>query len=318
MNPRLGRKLAAIRGVEGISPTSYFNVELVIEGREAETLAFRAIDPENYERVASFQFAAGQGDEAKLLERLSQGNAVFISTVVSDKYNLKKGDTIRLKTARGERDFLVAGIIVDWLERGYAITGTRDDMYRYFAKRGVDTFVVKLKEEEMISEMERLIEERFGKGEHIEVKSNEELKSSILAYVEQQFALFNVLVSIGIIIAGLGVVNTLTMNVLERTREIGVLRALGMTGGQVAKMVLAEALSMGAIGGLYGLSFGSFLSRVFLFSTNAITGYQVSYTFPVSSLLTGAVIALFVSQIAALYPVLRATGINIIRAVQYE
>ena len=75
----------------------------------------------------------------------------------------------------------------------------------------------------------------------------------------QSFSMFDVLAMISVIVASLGVVNTLTMNVMERTREIGMLRSIGMTRWQVVWMVLAEAAIMGIMGGILGVLLGVLL-----------------------------------------------------------
>jgi putative ABC transport system permease protein len=121
-----------------------------------------------------------------------------------------------------------------------------------------------------------------------------------------------------VIIAALGVVNTLMMNVFERQREIGGLRSLGMTKAQVARMILAESGAMGIIGGLFGTIFGFFLSQVFLLGLEVIGGYTVNYSLPPAALVISLVIALVVSQGAALYPAWRAATVRIVEAIQHE
>ena len=120
------------------------------------------------------------------------------------------------------------------------------------------------------------------------------------------------------IIAALGVINTLMMNVFERQREIGGLRSLGMTKVQVARMVLAESGAMGIMGGLFGTVFGYFLSQVFLLGLEVIGGYTVNYSLPPTALVISLVIALVVSQGAALYPAWRAATVRLIEAIQHE
>jgi putative ABC transport system permease protein len=127
-----------------------------------------------------------------------------------------------------------------------------------------------------------------------------------------------VLALIAMIVASLGVINTLTMNVLERTQEIGMLRSLGMTRYQVGKMVLAEAGLMGLIGGAFGLLFGVLLSRTVVGSINAMTGYELSYVLPTQGILVSLIVSLIISQLAAILPARRAGNINIIEAIQIE
>jgi putative ABC transport system permease protein len=108
------------------------------------------------------------------------------------------------------------------------------------------------------------------------------------------------------------------MNVMERTQEIGMLRGVGMTRGQVSKMILAESGMMGVIGGAFGIAFGIFLSRMFLVSVSTMQGYSLTYILPVAGIFIGLLISLVISQLAAIWPARRASSINIIEAIQYE
>jgi putative ABC transport system permease protein len=106
------------------------------------------------------------------------------------------------------------------------------------------------------------------------------VKSRALALMNQAFSMFDVLGIIAVMVAALGVVNTLTMSVIERTREIGMLRSIGMTRAQIVKMVLAEAGLLGIIGGLMGLAFGVLLTKIFLTSMTAMSGYSLDLIIP--------------------------------------
>ncbi|MEK7787225.1 MAG: FtsX-like permease family protein, partial [Chloroflexota bacterium] len=97
-----------------------------------------------------------------------------------------------------------------------------------------------------IDQVRQAIEDRYKDSRNISVETTQEFKKKILELSEQSFRLFDVLGLIGIVVAALGVINTLMMNVVERQREIGGLRALGLTRWQTTKMVLAEAATLGA------------------------------------------------------------------------
>jgi putative ABC transport system permease protein len=121
-----------------------------------------------------------------------------------------------------------------------------------------------------------------------------------------------------VIVAALGVINTLMMNVLERRREIGALRSIGMTRAQIIRMILAEAGTMGAIGAVFGITFGVLLSRVFVEGLKMMTGYRLVFSLPFQSVLLGLAIALIVSQIAALYPAWKGSRVNMVEAIKHE
>jgi putative ABC transport system permease protein len=318
MRTDLADRLDAVEGVAAVAPIRYFGVERARPDGTNEDLSFMAVDPASYRRVTSFVFAANQGDPARLLGRLAAGDAVFISSVLSEKYGLGQGDVIRLETRSGERDFEIAGVVVDFYDRGMVVQGSWRDMRRHFRLDDVSAFLLKVEPGASVEDVQLRIDQLYGKRRQLTVDSNEALSGRALSLLGQTSGLFDVLALIAMIVSALGVINTLTMNVLERTQEIGMLRSLGMTRWQLAKMILAEAGMMGFAGGAFGLVFGTLMSRVVLQAMNAVTGYELSYAVPVQGVLVSLVIALIVSQLAAFWPARRAASINIIEAIQFE
>ncbi len=318
MRPDLAWRLEAVEGVDAVTPTRYLDVKRLKPDGGNERLTFTAVDPLSYERVASFAFTTGQGDPDQLLDRLAAGDTVFVSSVLSEKYGLKQGDTIRLETRRGAQDFEIAAVVVDFYNRGFVIQGSWKDMRRYFGLNDASAFLLKLEPAHSPEEVIERIDYLYGKRRHLTVESNRALKTRALSLLEQTSSLFDVLALIAIIVAALGVINTLTMNVMERTQEIGMLRSVGMTRRQVSKMILAEAGMMGLIGGSTGLAFGLFLSHAVLRTINSMMGYELTYALPARGVIVSLFIALIVSQLAAVWPARRAAGMHIIEAIQFE
>ncbi len=225
---------------------------------------------------------------------------------------------MRLSTRRGEKDFHVAAIIVDYYNQGLTIHGSWDDMRRYFKLNDVSVFLVKVAPGYSPEDVSEDIDRVYGKRRRLTLESNEALRNQALQLMAQVFGMFDVVVVIAMVVAAMGVVNTLTMNVLERTREIGMLRGLGMTRRQVAKMVLAEAALMGLIGGAFGTVFGIFTSRAALAAMTAKQGYELTYVLPRAGIVASLVISVVISQLAALWPARRAAGLVVIDALSYE
>jgi putative ABC transport system permease protein len=321
MRAEFGQRLLSDPAVTAASPVTFHQVRRVSptgDPEEADTLLFVAIDPETYPQVASFVFEDSEANLSAALAELTAGDSLLISTALADRYGLAAGDTLRLETRRGGHNFRIAGVVVDFTSQGYVVNGTRDDLARYFGESTADEFIVALKPgANPIAEARRL-EGRYGRSRHIVIETATDFRTKVSDLTAQAFTLFDVLGLIGVIIAGLGVVNTLMMNVFERQREIGGLRSLGMTRAQVARMVLAESGAMGVIGGLFGAIFGFFLAQVFLLGLEVIGGYTVNYSLPPTALVASLVISLVVSQGAALYPAWRAATVRIIEAIQHE
>ena len=318
MRADLAWRLETVQGVAAATPTRYLDVKRLKPDGGDERLTFTGVDPLSYESVASFAFLTGQGDPDQLLNRLAAGDAVFISSVLSEKYALRQGDSIRLATKRGAQDFEVAAVVVDFYNRGFVVQGSWKDLRRYFGLNDVSAFLLKLEPGYPPEEVRERIDHLYGERRHLTVESNQALKARALNLLAQTSSLFDVLALIAIIVAALGVVNTLTMNVMERTQEIGMLRSVGMTRRQVAKMILAEAGMMGLVGGSVGLVFGLFLSHAVLNTINSMMGYELTYALPMQGIIVSLVIALIVSQLAAVWPARRAAQMRIIEAIQFE
>jgi putative ABC transport system permease protein len=141
------------------------------------------------------------------------------------------------------------------------------------------------------------------------------------------FSVFDLLLgifgSLALAVATLGIVNTLVMAILERRREIGVLKALGAADGDVQQLFFVEAGVMGLSGGFLGVFFGWVLGRAITFGTNVYLKRQALNPIELSSvpwwlILTGIVFAVLVSLAAGLYPASRAAKLNPVDALRYE
>ena len=104
---------------------------------------------------------------------------------------------------------------------------------------------------------------------------------------------------------------------IERTREIGMLRAIGATRRQVRRIVMTESLLLAAIGTAFGLLAGLYLGYVMILGLST-AGYPVDYVFPAGGLVAAVAIGLLLGVVAALFPARQAARMNIVRALRYE
>jgi putative ABC transport system permease protein len=318
LTPEVRRKLEALDGVEAVAPIRQFEVEWVIGGGNVEKTNFFAFDPASYSRVTQFTFSDPQINQENAIRQLAAGGAVFLSTVLAERFDVRSGDTIQLRTRSGVRPFVVAAEVVDFSNQGEVIQGSWNDMKRYFRIDDATTYLLKAAPGTDIEALKQRIDDQYGKRFQLILESNASIRTRVLRLMDQAFAMFDVLALISIVVASLGVVNTLTMNVIERTREIGMLRAIGMLRRQVVGMILAEAALLGLIGGLLGLGAGIIQTRVFLQAMVEMSGYQLDFVLPLRGIITSVAIALIISQLAAILPARRATGTRILDAIHYE
>jgi putative ABC transport system permease protein len=216
----------------------------------------------------------------------------------------------------------VAGIVARGLPGRSAETvfvGWSDATGR-FGVLGADSFAVRFAPGQAVSA--RLALEQAARQLALEPASLDAIGGAISDALSQVFGLFDALAAASVLVAGLGIVNTLTMSVLERVREIGVLRAAGMTRRQVWRMVVVEAGILGIVGAvlgsLAGLAGGAALIVLAGGSSAAGLFGAGSLEIPWATIGLAALFAIAVAMLAAYYPARLASGLSIVRAVQFE
>jgi putative ABC transport system permease protein len=249
---------------------------------------------------------------------MMKNDALLISSVLAELHGLESGDLIRLRTRSGYQLFPIAGVVVDFNNQGKVIQGSWDTMRRYFRVNDVSIFLVKAKNADTVVATGERIEELYGKRYKLSIISNEDIRGQAFDLLEQAFSMFDVTSLIAIAVGSLGIINTLTISVIERTREIGMLRAIGMTIGQVFIMILAEAALIGFLGAIFGILSGILLSRIIIYGMKAMAGYNLVFLIPQLWLVVTFFAALAISQLAAIIPARRAVKVEILEALHYD
>ncbi len=318
MNTDLEPRLRAIEGVDAVTRIRYAASNMILPGGEDEYTLFTAIDPATFLAVNGMRIQEGP-DQGTVIARLAAGDALVISANVAIKQDISVGDIVTLETKRGRKGFEVVAIIIDFVGgESTSVTGSWRDLQRYFGIRDVSTFVVKLSPGSSAVAVTDIIENEVGRTKSLTVESKQEFEQRIAELSAQAFSLFDVLALIGLVVAALGVINTMLMNVMERTRELGGLRSLGMEQGQVRRMIMAEAATIGFIGGILGASFGAMLADVFVIGLRSMGGFVLVSQFPYQAMAFSFAAAFAVALTAAWYPAVRASKVNIIDAIKHE
>jgi putative ABC transport system permease protein len=149
----------------------------------------------------------------------------------------------------------------------------------------------------------------------VKLQSKSEFQTDQSAWVDQILGIFYVLLGLAVIVSLFGIVNTLALSVLERTRELGMLRAIGMSRRQVRRMIRHESVVTALIGAVLGIGVGLFLAGL---ATTALAGEGLRFAVPVGSLVVFTLVAAIAGVLAAMGPARRASRLDVLKALQYE
>ncbi len=250
---------------------------------------------------------------------LEAGEGIIISEVLVLKENLSlPPEPVTLETASGPRDFDVLAVFYDYasdqgsvfIDNDLYIDLWQDDNITavgLFAEPGVAI-------DPMIAEMQTM----FG-GENLLIRSNEGLRSSSLEVFDRTFAIASALQLLAIIVAFIGVLSALMSLQLERGRELGTLRATGMTRLQMWYLTLLETGLMGTIAGLLAMPVGYILAWILVYVINVRSfGWTLQMQLEPSYFLQAFVVAIVAALLAGIYPSFRLGNIEIATALREE
>ena len=271
------------------------------------------IDPATITKAYNFEWKDGSN---AVVTGLS-GNAAIVSEDFAKDKDLAMGDRIPLLTPSGERSTLVVeGIykpppFYPVLGNVSIATSTYDSLY----KRPENSFVFVDVEGEPTVATTSSLDQAVAEFPDAKVQTRD-------AWIDKQDQDFNsfliflyILLALAVIVSLFGMVNTLVLSIYERTRELGMLRAVGMTRRQARRMVRHESVITALIGAALGLPLGILLAALV---TKALSQFDVQFAVPVGHLVVFAIVAIVVGIFAAIFPARRASKLNVLRALQYE
>jgi putative ABC transport system permease protein len=301
--------LEAGEGVERLTPIATF--DLAYEGMRLDGAAVRG---ENLLADGRLTFVEGS---RRSLTELDAGGSAILPVSQADRLGLHVGDTMDFAVGEGEVTSLRVGGIVERTLPGRAgetVLVGWSDATESFGVAGADFFAVRFstgagpRAKQGVDELAQL--------NALEPSTLDRVQGAIADALDRVFSLFDALALVAVLVAALGIVNTLTMNVVERVREIGVLRAIGMTRRQVGRMVVVEAGILGLIGAVLGIATGLAAGAVMV--TLAGGELELPSQLALPAVATCLVLGVAVSMLAAYYPARLAGRLSIVRAVQFE
>lgn len=310
MNPEMGKEIEKLEGVEAVDYVRIFSHDVL--DLRCYVIALKA----------DVYYAHGhsntlEGEIPTQKERLE--GKVVISENLARRRDLHPGDTFPLNTPTGVHTLTVAAVIIDYTSDQGALFLDRDVFVKYFRDERVDTFEVYLKDASKLESVRAAITARYQKSHDIYVLSNSELRDEAMNLVDAAFSVTRAMEAVAVLLALLGVINTLLAAVLDRTREIGLLRAIGASRGHIIRLFTGEAAFIGISGGLMGIFAGTIMALVITKVVGVqATGWSFPFVFPTGVALQMLIAASVCAVLAGLYPAQRAARLDVVEALAYE
>ena len=298
MDQRVGGKIATIPGVQAVSGM-IFSATLIPEA--GTFFIFRGLAPHDYS-IQQENIIEG--------EPLTGNHQLLLGKMMADALKKGIGDTVELSGGR----FKVVGIYESggsWMEMG-GIISLRDAQSMMGKPRKVSLYMVKVTDPKdaahIVEEINTTLPEVHAAltGEFAEQMPDMATMDVMLGGIS----------FLAIVVGGVGVLNTMLMAVLERTREIGVLRALGWRRRRILGMILQEAVWLGILGGLSGILIAFGLG--YLVGKIPMLGDALDMVWEADIFIRAISIALFLGVLGGLYPAMRATRLQPVEALRYE
>ena len=309
----LGDSIGEIPGVEDFQTVRSFRVN--VGGRPIMLII---IDAASFERRGHRPLVAE--DPRGMYNLAKTGAGVIVSDNFARLQGRVVGDRVDLATPGGLLSLPVAGVITDWSDQQGSVFVDRAVYERYWQDDTVNVVRVYVSEgTDPMTVRQRILERLAPSYPRLLVFTNAEVRSWVLKLTDQWLQLTYSQVLIAVLVAILGIVNTLTVSIIDRKRELGVLRAVGGFRRQIRQTVWMEAVAIGVVGLALGLLFGA-ANLYFLLQITGrdLSGMYLPYRFPLSIALMLLPTILAAAFFSALWPAESAVRTSLVEALEYE
>lgn len=259
------------------------------------------------------------GENAReIFKELEKGHAVVVSEPFAVKHGIHAGGVIRLQMPQGPATFRVAGIYHDYSDPRGVVVMDRETLMKYLPDPAPSNLAVYLKPGVNLDVARQAIEQSCVPRKVV-VLSNRALRDQALQVFDRTFRITYALEAIALCVAVIGMAGALVALVVDRRREIGLLRFLGSSTRQIRRIILSEAAILGVLSVWVGFVLGVLLSFILIFVINKQSfGWTIEFHWPVQTLI-GAMLIVYTSTLAAgLYPAHLGMNLNPIEVVHEE
>ena len=252
---------------------------------------------------------------SELRQALDRGEAAA-GTMLARRAGIRPGDEVDVEVFGRTTRVKIAALVVDYTSGGASLLLRRDAAARLFGMEAADIVLVTAEPGQAATLREGL--QRIADEHGMLLRSFENVQAFINGIVGGVVNSLWAILGLGFVVGSLGVANTVTMNVLEKTRTLGLLRAVGMTSGQVTRLVVLESVLLGIAGGLIGAVGGMFTALLIQFASQPLLGHPIRASLRPSVVLLNLVAAVVVTALAAWIPARRAVQLDLLESISSE
>jgi putative ABC transport system permease protein len=306
---------AELRQIDGVA-----DVQMIRNSRIAFRDGFVTLVAIEVESIArSARPPAVMGDEARMYERAAAGDGLIVSDNLARLQGIAVGDVLDVMSPSGVLRLPVVGTVIDYSDQQGAIIIDRAVYLRHWRDDTVNLFRVYVRDRQQASGVRDSILGAYAGKRQVFVLTNGALRDYIQRLASQWFGLTYVQVIIAVLVAILGVVNTLTVSIADRRREFAVLQAVGALSQQLKRAVRLEAIAVAAVGLCLGVALGAVnLAYVLEIVQRDMTGMRLAYRFPLATAVVLVPVIAAAAFVAALWPSRSAGRDSLVAALEYE
>jgi putative ABC transport system permease protein len=299
--------MTKVKQLSGVTETATFYQDEAKIGDEKHGLV--AVD-----NVAALHDLFGVNSSAGRTDTLGAGQ-LLVDQKQADSLGLKVGQQLPVQLARGQlRNFTLTGIYAkNDLFDGWI--GSAADAGDFTSDQAVQGFI-KLAPGTSVNSVKSQVDTLLADSPEVNVTDRSEFVKQQADQLNGILMMIQILLALAILIAVLGIINTLALSVLERTRELGLLRAIGLRRAQAMRMVTVEAVVISVFGALLGIAVGSGLGAAVVRALKD-DGFT-TLAFPWTRMAVYLILAAIVGVLAAVLPAIRAARVNVLAAIAYE
>jgi len=253
--------------------------------------------------------------EAELRQALDRGE-VAAGTLLAQRAGIKPGDEVDVEVFGRTTRVKIAALVVDYTSGGASLLLRRDAAARLFGLESADIVLVTAEQGKSTGLQAPL--QRIAEDRGMLLRSFANVQAFIDGIVGGVVNSLWAILALGFVVGSLGVANTVTMNVLEKTRTLGLLRAIGMTSGQVTRLVVLESVLLGVAGGLIGAVGGMFTALLIQFASQPLLGHPIRASLRPTVVIVNLVAAVAVTALAAWIPARRAARLDLLESIASE